>query len=137
MKLIRYNYPTRALNPWDSLFADPFRAFSALTQANWPTSAARGFAGVEWYESDDAFHAVLELPGIPKKDLEIEVEGGVVRLVGAWEGKSLEQERRVEQIVRIPEGVNPARISAKLEDGLLELSFPKEAKAKAVRVEID
>ncbi len=138
MKLVRYPYTNSLFNDFDSFFADPFKAFSPLLRSH-PSSAPRpGNPGVEWYETDDSFVARVELPGVKKEDLSIELDDGLLRLAyerlrGADEAANYEKR---EHLLRLPEGVDPEGIVAGLEVGILELTLPKAEEAKPVRIEI-
>ena len=138
MKMIRYNDPTNSFHDWDSFFADPFRAFAPLFGAS-TTSAISGRAqSVEWYENDESFFARIELPGVKKKDLHLDAEDGLVRLSYEKEKRSEEKNssERFERFLRTPEGTDVAGIEAKLEHGILELTFPKTPERKPVSIKV-
>lgn len=142
MKMIRYNDPGNAYSDWDSFFADPFRAFAPLFRSTLSSAYERPHQPAEWYEDEDHYYARVELPGVKREDLSVDAEDGLVRFsyelrdhrVG--EGSESSSNERLEQVLRSPEGVNLSGISAKLADGILELTLPKAPEKKAVRVEI-
>ncbi|MDF1825319.1 MAG: Hsp20/alpha crystallin family protein [Verrucomicrobiales bacterium] len=138
MKMIRYSNPTTDFNDWDSFFADPFRAFAPLL-AGRSTSAYRpADAGVEWYEDDENFYVRVELPGVPKSELHLDAEDGLVRISYEKEVTTDGSARResFERHLRTPEGTDVAAIGAKLEDGILELSLPKAPERKPVSITV-
>lgn len=141
MKLIRYT----DLNDWESLFGDPFRAFAPLLRsaANPARRAAASRAlptGVEWFEDDGHYYARLEVPGVKREQLRLDVEDGLVRLTHdsgrADEGETV-RTSRYEQVLRCPEGIRADAIQARLADGILQLSFPKEEVRKPVSITIN
>jgi HSP20 family protein len=142
MKLIRYT----DLNDWESLFGDPFRAFAPLLRsaANPARRAAASRAlptGVEWFEDDGHYHARLEVPGVKREQLRLDVEDGLVRLTHesgetSGEGETV-RTSRYEQVLRCPEGIRSDAIQARLADGILQLSFPKEEVRKPVSITIN
>lgn len=143
MKLIRYTHPLQNLREWDALFGDPFRLLSPLLLASLP--GGRGGAsnrnvdpGVAWYEDDSSYHARIELPGVKREHLRLDAEEGLLRLSHERPGETPEDPRaaRVEFVVRCPEGVRPDGIEARLADGILEVSLPKEDVPKPVKIEI-
>lgn len=98
---------------------------------------------VRWYESDDAYLAQIDLPGVRPADLEIETLGGELTVsaerVFGREGKDEtgENRRSYRKTLRLPEGVEEDRISARYENGVLSLTAPKGEKVKPRRVEIN
>jgi len=143
MKLIRYDQPHNLFSDWDSFFVDPFRAFAPLL--NLGPNPARQHSphlGVEWYEDDDHFYARVELPGVKREDLKIDAEEGLLRLGfevrqhQASGETEVSREERFERVLRIPEGVETSTISARLADGVLDLTLPKAIEKKPVSVAI-
>jgi len=138
MKLVRYPNSNSLISDFDSLFADHFRAFSPLFRSSVRSSTSASFSGVEWYENDESYVARVELPGVKKTDLKIELDDGLLRL--AFERKrgqdDSEKVEKREQVLRVPETVNPEGISASLENGILEFTLAKAEEAKPVRIEI-
>jgi HSP20 family protein len=106
----------------------------------------------EWMPAVDMIrddgHLVVraELPGIKPEEVEIEAEGGVLRISGKHEESSEEKgtefvrrERRYGAFSRtmpLPEGVDPKKIKATTTDGVLELTIPlpKETAAEPVKI---
>jgi len=145
MKLIRYSQP-QMMNDWDGFFADPFRAFAPFFRTGagdaGQVSQDPGLGPVEWYEDDDHYHVRIELPGVVREQLKVDAEDGNVRLsFEAFEQESLEngettREKRFERVLRIPEGVELGGISARLADGILDLTLPKADERKPVSVAV-
>ncbi|MEO6098613.1 MAG: Hsp20/alpha crystallin family protein [Fibrobacteria bacterium] len=99
------------------------------------------------YESKDEFIIAAIVPGIAKDAIDIRFDEGAVTLSGSrsmpnGEGpdrKFLRQERahgEFEKIVRFPAQVNPAGITAKLDNGILVIRAPKAEAAKPKQIEI-
>jgi HSP20 family protein len=93
-------------------------------------------------DSGTAFQIVAEVPGIPKEKLDIRVRGGRVEIRGehttSTETKDgpavLRRERTYAgyyRSVELPEPVVAADAKVKLENGLLELTLPKETPSPA------
>lgn len=142
MKLIRYNHPLQNLREWDALFGDPLRFFGPFLNVA-PGKAARrpAASGVEWYEDDTHFHARVELPGVKREHLRLDAEEGLLRLALELTNKSDDESgqastSRSEYVLRCPEGVRTEGIQARLADGILEISLPKEEVRKPVSIEI-
>lgn len=142
MKMIRYNDPSNIYSDWDSFFADPFRAFAPLFRSSVSSAHGRPYPAVEWYEDGENYHARVELPGVKREDLSVDAEDGLVRFTYEYRGRhsgedhSSSRTEKSEKVLRVPEGIDLSGISAKLSDGILELTLPKSAEKKPVRVEI-
>ena len=138
MKLVQYPHYNSLFSDFDSLLADHFRAFSPLLRSTLRSSTSAPYSGVEWYENEESYVARVELPGVKKENLELELDDGFLRLA-FQRRRSLDEAEsfdRGEQVLRVPETVDPDGISASLEKGILELILTKTDEAKPVRIEI-
>jgi len=143
MKLIRYQIskpPTNRASNWDALFDTPFRTLSPLLNpalSSVREAARSNAAAVEWHESDEAYRACIELPGVRREDLRLDVEDGLVRLTverkgeQAVEAESTTRRESFEQVLRLPDMVQSVRAEARLADGILELTLPKAERPQA------
>ena len=142
MKMIRYNNPSDIYSDWDAFFAAPFRAFAPLFRSTTSSAHEWPHPSVEWYEDKENYHARIELPGVKREDLSLDAEDGLVRFSyeirneRATDSESSTRSEKFEQVLRSPEDINLAEISASLSDGILELTLPKAVEKKPVRVEI-
>lgn len=97
-------------------------------------------------ESDDHFLLSLEMPGIPKDQLQIEARGNQLVISGEkkFERKSGEKgsvysERRfgrVERSFTLPTGVDLGQVEANYQDGVLHIMVPKAVSAKPRQIKI-
>ena len=100
---------------------------------------------LELRESDNAITVRAEVPGFEAKDLEIAIEGRQLTIAGKREtGKEEEKEkvlyseRRSNQLYRcieLPAEVDSEQSTATLRGGVIELTLPKIAAAKKIRIE--
>lgn len=100
---------------------------------------------LEVRESDGAVTVRAEVPGFEPKDLEIGVDGRLLTIAGKRETsreqereKVLYSERRSNQIYRsieLPTEVASEKATATLKGGVLELTLPKAAPARKIRIE--
>jgi len=99
---------------------------------------------LEVTESDGEFTVLAEVPGFTAKDLDIRVEPRRLTITGKREskergdGKKILSSRCSNQILQSldwPVDVDPEEVRASLRDGILSITLPKAAHAKAVRVE--
>lgn len=106
-----------------------------------PTDAAA--PRVDIHESGDALVLTAEVPGVPRDGVDIQVDGGVLVLTATREKRELGKAllaSRVAPVYRrsfqLPDTVDPERIEAKLERGVLEIRLPKRESLKPRRIEV-
>ena len=102
-------------------------------------------------ETDTNYELAIDLPGFKKDEIHIELKNGYLTISAAKgldkdekapEGKYIRQERYTGACSRsfyVGTDLQPKDVSAKFTDGILELTFPKEAPKKepdVTRVEI-
>jgi HSP20 family protein len=139
-------------NEFDRMFGEPF--FSP----SFPSPSFRGFAlpeAVAWspkvdvFEKDNRLITRVDLPGLKKEDVKVEVSDGHLALSGERKHETEEQrdtfyrsEREYGSFCRtvpLPDGVKLEDIKATFADGVLEVSvpLPVRAEAKVRKVEIE
>ncbi len=95
-------------------------------------------------ETDDAYLIFMDLPGVPKENVKITFEEGMLKVSG--ERPMSDENVRYYRIER-PYGrffrtftfardINPDKISASYENGVLTITVPKAEESKPVRIEI-
>ena len=127
------------------LLDDPFRVLeqSPLAASSVPRasldSASVALARCDWKETAEAHVISLDVPGVRREDVKVEVEENshVLRVSGARradEEKEGERWHRAERAAgrfwrrfRMPAGADVDRVSARLEDGVLTVTVPKVA----------
>jgi HSP20 family protein len=118
----------------DALFSPPRDQQSAW----WPA--------VEGRVKDNTLHVRLDLPGVDPKDVQVALEGDVLKVSGERKAETRTDdggyhysERRYgsfERTVTVPEGVDPAKITARFNHGVLEVTVPLPTAQGARRVPI-
>ncbi|HKF45019.1 MAG TPA: Hsp20/alpha crystallin family protein [Thermoanaerobaculia bacterium] len=101
---------------------------------------------VDIVEEKDRILMTAELPGFQEKDIQIQMEGGVLTLRGERrteterEGKTYHRmERSYGQFVRsftLPNNVDRENIKASFHNGLLEVELPKREEARPRQIKI-
>jgi len=99
-------------------------------------------------ERDDAFVAMVDLPGFERGDVDVRVTDHVLRIEAerstdaeeGEEGEYLRRERRRESLqrsIRLPEEVSADEVSAEMRHGVLTVTMPKAERETSRRVEIE
>ena len=126
---------------FDTAFDDLFHA--PRTKASENSVAPR----INVSESEEAYTVEAEIPGVTKENVKISVEGKKVTLEAEVkreaEEKDGENTVRVERTVRkfarsflLPKEVDDTQSAAKLENGILTLTLPKKAEARAKQISV-
>ena len=98
------------------------------------------------YETDDALTLVMEVPGVDKKDLDIELEAGTLKVearidFSKYEGlEPLYSEYNVGHYSRsftLSDKIDQNGISAALDNGILTLTMKKAREAQPRRIKIN
>lgn len=97
------------------------------------------------YETDEALFVILEMPGVERKDFDVALENGVLRVDGRidftkYEGmEPVYTEYNVGHYTRsftLSNKIDQEGISAQLEDGVLTLTLPKAKEMQPRRISI-
>ncbi len=135
------------LRNFERLFSDDFfRPLGFVTRPNDDLGQAGWLPAVDVRESDEAFVFTAELPGIAKEAVEISVEDGILTLSGERRFNEDDEEKNYRRIERaygafsrsftLPSAVDPERIEARFQDGLLTVTVSKAEVAKARKITI-
>ncbi|HEY6155282.1 MAG TPA: Hsp20/alpha crystallin family protein [Candidatus Udaeobacter sp.] len=153
MNLIRYqpsdSPPWSALDRWSNLrdelnsfFDTPFwSGFSRTGQLFTGWSPA-----VDLYESGDHFVAVVELPGLPKEVIDISLHDGTLTISGERKrgsdnnGETAQRSERYvgtfRRSIALPTRVDPSKVIATYQDGILKVTLPKAEEAKPKQIQV-
>lgn len=97
------------------------------------------------YETEDALAVMLEMPGVEKKDIDVSLENGVLRVDGRidfskYEGmEPVYTEYNIGHYTRsftLSDKIDQGQISAQLDNGVLTLTLPKAKEAQPRRIQI-
>lgn len=102
---------------------------------------------VDIFEDDAAFYASIEMPGVNKDEIKIACTEGALTVnasvdrAGKGEGHWVQHERRIGTYVRsirFRSAIVTDNISAKYENGVLELTVPKRStEQKSISISVD
>ena len=98
------------------------------------------------WETDDEVVYAFDLPGIPENDISVELEDGALTISAerprehtVEDGKYFRFERRFgtfSRTIGLPQGVGEDAVSAKYENGVLEVHVRKPEQPKPRKIEI-
>ena len=100
---------------------------------------------VDVYEDGSGITLLADMPGVPKEQLELKIEGDTLLIEGAVQQATPDGLEAVYAEVRVPRyrrsftlsrELDTARIDAQLKDGVLTLRIPKQAHAQPRRIEV-
>ena len=137
--------PTRE---WNSLQREMNRLFDMFPRAeeNWEVSSGRFMPSCDVTETEKQFQIAMDLPGIKKEDVKVEVADGVLSISG--ERKEVKEEKTATRFLSertqgsflrsfaLPAEVDVERVEAAFENGELRIAVPKTAAAKKHEVKI-
>lgn len=101
---------------------------------------------VETAETDTAYEVTAELPGVDEKDIKISLDDNVLSISG--EKKAEREEKKKDYVMTersygsfrraftLPDNVDPEKIAAKFDKGVLKVVLPKTTPAPAKQREI-
>jgi HSP20 family protein len=123
---------------------EPFRMFD-WTLGESPTAAWMPL--VDIFEEDDAIRIVAELPGVKPDDVKITVEGNLLTIKGTKEQVAEEKAEKVHRYERtygafertftLPASVDPDKIKAQYDLGVLTITLPKQETAKPHLIKVE
>ncbi|KAL8051244.1 hypothetical protein ABFX02_06G135100 [Erythranthe guttata] len=121
---------------------DPFQGFPfSSAVANLPSSArettAVANARIDWKETPEAHMFKVDVPGLKKEEVKVEVEDGNILQISGERSKEKEEKNdkwhRVERSsgkfirrFRLPENAKLEEVKAAMENGVLTVTVPKE-----------
>lgn len=142
MKLIRYECPqnkSHSLNHLFNNFGMPAaKRFGDLFNDFWNSENDADDLAVNLYEDDDNYFARLELPGVKRDAINLELENSVLTCSGNYSEKVEDGESnfRFNRSVSIPDSVALNEISASYENGILTVKLPKKAETKPKQIKV-
>ncbi|XVF83833.1 hypothetical protein PTKIN_Ptkin16aG0525100 [Pterospermum kingtungense] len=134
------NRRSNIFDPFSLDIWDPFEGFGNGPSSSHETSAIAN-ARIDWRETPEAHIFKVDVPGLKKEEVKVEVEEGKVMQISGERSKEQEDktdtwhrvERRSGKFLRrfrLPENAKMDQIKATMENGLLSVVVPKEEERK-------
>ena len=127
-------------NLFDDFFSDPFGMMIPQGRDPLYGKHAKNLMKTDVRETDDSYELDVDLPGFTKDEVSVELKNGYLTIQAAKgldkdqsdkKGKYIRQERYAGTCSRtfyVGEEVQPEDVTAKFENGILQLSVPKAAR---------
>jgi HSP20 family protein len=115
--------------------AQPGQAEHEFERADWTPAA-------DIYETESGYLIALDLPGINRDALEINIDDNRLIVKGARvvnDEKARRSERPQGKFLRsfsLPVSIDQGKIGAEYKDGVLQIRLPKRAEQKAQKIEV-
>lgn len=110
-----------------------------LATADWTPS-------VDISETDTAYLVKGEIPGVKKEDVRVTIQDGMLTIQGERKQEKEEKGKKFHRIersygsfvrsFRLPDDTDENKVKAEFKDGMINITLPKSAKAKAKAVEV-
>lgn len=142
MKLIRYEYPQTPVNSaFNRLFdfgAPSLERFGSLFDDFWTREAGFQQLGADLFEDDQNFYARMEIPGVKKDMIDLELENSVLTISSKHreDTEMVQSATSFQRSISVPDGVQLEAVSASYDDGILTVCMPKEEDRKARQIEV-
>ena len=135
------------VDPFDALF----RIQNALDQqreSDWlddVTAGSGAFPPVNIFQRGSDFVAIIEIPGVGRDDLNLEVRGNTIRIFGKKSieydaNASMHRRERVtgtfDRTISLPVQIDSEHIVAEYRNGILSLSLPRAESDKPKSIKI-
>jgi len=140
---------TRFPELWDDgdIFDRVFRRMNPFVQLPELSAETLGWTpSVDLVDNDEEYLLTADLPGVRREDVEITFEDGVLTLKGMRKQESEKKERKYhiwersygsfERSFTLPRTVDPEKIRADFEDGVVKIHMPKSAESRGRRIQI-
>lgn len=142
MTLMKYRPRNLFKSHFNDLFDDFFDSYvnpeEEFRNTGWPL--------VDIEEKEKGFDIVAEVPGMTKKDIEIEIDNNLLNIKGEKKEESEESEKNYHRketfegkfcrTFRLPETIDEEKIKANFENGILKVHVPKSPEKGTKKISI-
>ena len=135
-------------DPLDALLSFQ-QALDAFRDSNWLQSGTSGggaYPPINVFRKGEDLIAVAEVPGVEKKDIEIQVRGNVVRIAGSkalnyGDKASIHRRERLagqfDRAISLPVEIDSERVKAECHDGVLAVYLPRAERDKPKSIKVN
>jgi HSP20 family protein len=137
-------------------FTDPFNELTSvrktmntlLDNVMRPLTFREFAVPMDFYNKDGKYYIEMSLPGVEKKDVNIEIEGNCLTVAGNYASERQEEEKDkrfhyrelrrggFSRSVTFPEDIDPEKVVATFDRGILKVEIPSLKPARTQKVAI-
>lgn len=132
---------------WESSWDTPNRLFQMLEREFEPQAETESFSpALDVIEDEKGYVIVVELPGVSKKDVHVNLDNGVLTLSGEKKAEKVESKSEYQivgrsygtfsQSLRLGDAIEGAKAEAKFRDGILSIRIPKSEAARPKEIPV-
>lgn len=125
----------------------PFETLPFTTDFGWQLHRRQAFApAVDILEKPEAFFLRMELPGVDKEHVKVQIENGVLTVSGERSRAELQdgaqyllrelRDGKFERQFKVGAAIDTSAIAANFQNGILEIVLPKAEKAVSQEIKI-
>lgn len=146
MKITKYVAPA---SPFDAVFDRLGWGLPALDRLFTESNGGESWTSVRLprtnvHETDDAFHFTMEMPGLARENVEINLEGDILIVKGEKSEQSEEkglvrreyQATHFERTFNVGNAIDRDKVKAKMENGILTVTLPKTAERVGRKIDV-
>jgi HSP20 family protein len=146
MKVTKYVAP---VTPFETVFDRLGFSFPAIDRWLGDASANEGWTAVRLprtniSETDDAYVFTMEMPGLTREEIEVNLEGDTLVVKGSKEVKQDEKglvrrefhSTKFERTFSVGEGIDREKVRAKMENGILTVTLPKGVEKLGRKIDV-
>ena len=136
--------------PWgllEQMRREMERAVDTRTAEGSSVATSDWVPAVDIKEDADSFVIVADIPGVDPKDIEVHMENGVLTIKGEKESEKKEEREGYKRVERsygsfyrrfsLPDTADPDKISAKSNNGVLEVRIAKQEKVQPRKISVE
>ena len=130
----------------DSVFDDLFNELYSLPTSFLSKTGVDLSPRIDISETDAAYKIEAELPGINQKEIDVKIDNNILTIKGKKEDIKEEKEKNYhlreryygafQRSISLPNNIEPEKIKASFENGVLNISVPKNDKRPPKKIEI-
>lgn len=140
--LVRFQPVPNIFDEIDTLINSTLLPFPTINRVN------RGsrFSGVSMKDSGEQVHVLIELPGVAKEDVNVNVNDNVLTISAERKQPELKENEqwirneisygKFERSIDLPYSVDVEKVTATHENGILRIVLPKHENAKPKQISI-
>jgi len=101
---------------------------------------------VDFYEKDGQYHVSMELPGVKKEDISVDVNNNMITVSGKKQAETEERDTGYylkesfdgyfSRSLRLPSAVDEESVDATYKDGILKVVMDPKEEAKSRKIEV-